>query len=79
MTRQEMIDYLLSTNLYEEGDKDLYYEKHMIDDGKTVPIRDLVERFIEIDKEFNGESWNILQILKNINMIIPLEDRKQGE
>lgn len=79
MTRQEMIDYLLSTNLYEEGDRDLYYEKQMIDDGKTVPIRDLVERFIEIDKEFNGEPWNILQILKNINMIIPLEDRKQGE
>lgn len=79
MTRQEMLDYLLSTGLYESGDSDLYYEKRMIDDEKTVPIRDLVERFIEIDKEFNGESWNILQILKNINMIIPLEDRKQGE
>lgn len=79
MTRQEMLDYLLSTGLYEQGDKDLYYEKRMIDDEKTVPIRDLMERFIEIDKEFNGESWNILQILKNINMITPLEDRKQGE
>ena len=79
MERQEMLDYLLSTGLYEEGDRDLYYEKQMIDDGKTVPIRDLVERFIEIDKEFKGKPWNILQILKNINMIIPLEDRKQGE
>ena len=48
----------------------------MMDTDKTVPISDLVERFIDVDKEFNGESWNILQILTNINMIIPVEDRK---
>lgn len=75
MTRQEMLDYLLSTRLYEGGDSDLYYEKHMIDDRKSVPIRELVKRFIEIDKEFNGKSWNILQILRNIDMVVPLEDR----
>ena len=43
---------------------------------KTVPISDLIERFIEIDKEFEGRPWNILQILTNINMIVPVEDRK---
>ena len=48
----------------------------MLDENKTVPIRDLVERFVDVDKEYNGEHSNIMQILKNIDMIIPVEDRK---
>lgn len=71
-----MKEYLVSTGLYENTRCDLYYPERMIDTDKTVPISDLVERFIDVDKEFNGESWNILQILTNINMIIPVEDRK---
>ena len=47
----------------------------MIKTDKTVPIKELVKRFIEIDKEYNGESWNIKQILANIDIIIPVEDR----
>ena len=43
--------------------------------NKTIPIKELVKRFIEIDKEYNGESWNIKQILANIDIIIPIEDR----
>lgn len=75
MTEQEMIEYLKSTRLYEEHE-DFFYEKEMINTNKTVPISDLIERFIEIDKEFEGRLWNILQILTNINMIVPVEDRK---
>ena len=75
MTKQEMIEYLKSTGLYEEHE-DFFYEKEMMNTDKTVPISDLVERFIEIDKEFEGIPWNILQILTNINMISPVEDRK---
>lgn len=75
MTEQEMIEYLKSTGLYEEYE-DFFYEKEMMNIDKTVPISDLVERFIGIDKEFEGIPWNILQILANINMIIPVEDRK---
>lgn len=75
MTEQEMIEYLKSTRLYEEHE-DFFYEKKMISTDKTVPISDLVERFIGIDKEFKGRPWNILQILANINMIIPIENRK---
>ena len=75
MTEQEMIEYLKSTRLYEEHE-DFFYEKEMMNTNKTVPISDLIERFIEIDKEFEGRHWNILQILTNINMIIPVEDRK---
>ena len=75
MTEQEMIEYLKSTGLYEEHE-DFFYEKEMLNTNKTVPISDLVERFIGIDKEFEGRPWNILQILTNINMIIPVEDRK---
>lgn len=75
MTEQEMIEYLKSTGLYEEHE-DFFYEKEMMNTDKTVPISELVERFIGINKEFEGRPWNILQILTNINMIIPVEDRK---
>ena len=80
MSEQEMLDYLISTGLYEVTDEnrpynDLFYEYRMIKTDKTVPIKELVERFIEIDKEYNGEPWNIKQILANINIIIPVEDR----
>lgn len=79
-----MLDYLLSTGLYDKGTKkhpyrNLYYEERMINTDKTVPIAELVERFIEIDREDNGKPWNIRQILANIDMIIPVEDRKNGE
>ena len=74
MTIEEMCDYLSSHKAYKEED-DLYYEKKMMETEKTIPISELVERFIEVDKEFKGESWNILQILSNINIIVPVEDR----
>ena len=80
MSEQEMLDYLISTGLYEVTDEkqtynDLFYEYRMIKTDKTVPIKELVKRFIEIDKEYNGESWNIKQILANIDIIILVEDR----
>ena len=80
MSEQEMLDYLISTGLYEITSKNssyrsLYYEQRMIKTNKTIPIKELVKRFIEIDKEYNGEPWNIKQILANIDIIIPVEDR----
>ena len=78
MTKEEMKEYLLSTGLYNDDNPRtvLFYEEKMMDTDKTVPIKELVERFIEIDKEYEGRPWNILQILTNINIIIPVEDRK---
>lgn len=78
MTKEEMKEYLLSTGLYDNDNPRtvLFYEEKMMDTDKTVPIKELVERFIEIDKEYEGRPWNILQILTNINIIIPVEDRK---
>ena len=84
MTKQEMLDYLLSTGLFCRGTKQhpysgLFYEEMMIDSDKTVPISELVERFITIDQEYSGRPWNLLQILSNINMIVPVEDRTDRE
>ena len=82
---KEMLDYLLSTGLYEKGTEkhpytDLFYEKEMLSTDKTISIKDLTERLIGVDKEFEGSPWNIRQILSNINMIVPAEDkRKHGE
>lgn len=75
MTNQEILDYLKSTGLYDSR-IDLLHIKNMLNDNKTIPVAELVERMVEIDKEFNGQPWNILQILMNIDMIIPLENRK---
>lgn len=61
---------------YEKDINDL--KEQILKDGNTlVSKRDLVERFCEIDKEYNGEPWNLLQILANINVLIgeePCED-----
>ena len=75
MNKQDMLDYLKSLKIYEN--ETLFYEEKMINSNKTIPIKDLVERFIEIDKEYDNQSWNIRQILANIDMIIPIEDRKK--
>ena len=55
-----------------EYEKDLNELKEQIlkEGNVLVPKRDLLERFCEIDKEYNGESWNLLQILANINVLI---------
>lgn len=76
MTKEEMKTYLMSTGLYENTDTDMFYEDIMMDTDKTIPIKDLVERVVGIDKEFGNKPWNIRQILTNIDMIVPLEDRK---
>ena len=67
MTKQEKLDYLRSTGLWEE-ENDLFYEEKMMDSQEIVTIKDLTERFIDIDREFNGRPWNILQILANIRL-----------
>lgn len=81
MTEQEMLNYLLLTGLYKKGTEkhlymDLFYEKRMLYTDNTIPIKDLAKRFIEVDKYRNGQPWNIQQILANIGLIIPIENRK---
>lgn len=67
MTKQEKLYYLRSTGLWEEEDN-LFYEEKMMDSQEIITIKDLTERFIDIDREFNGRPWNILQILANIRL-----------
>lgn len=80
MQEKEMLDYLLSTGLYEITNKkhpydSLFYEQRMMNTDKTISIKELTERFVEIDKEFNGKPWNIKQILANIRMVVPVENQ----
>lgn len=53
-------------------EKDLSEMKEQIlKEGNTLLTkRDLLERFCEIDKEYEGHPWNLLQILANINILI---------
>ncbi len=78
MTEKEMVKYLKSTECYSENEN-FRYERKLMTTDKTIPIKELVERFIDVDKYYNGEPWNIRQILANINIIIPVEDRINGD
>ena len=67
----------------EEYEKDLNELKEQIlKEGNTLLTkRDLLERFCEIDKEYNSRPWNLLQILANINILIgeePCDSCRQG-
>jgi hypothetical protein len=68
-------------NTYEKDLNDL--KEQILKDGDTlVSKRDLLERFCEMDKEYNGEPWNLLQILANINILVgeePSEDVVEKE
>jgi hypothetical protein len=49
-------------------------KEQILKEGNTLLTkRDLLERFEEIDKEYNGGPWNLLQILANINILIGQE------
>ena len=52
MSEEEMIEYLVSTGLYKNTKSDLFYEKRMINTNKTIPISELIERFISVDKDY---------------------------
>ena len=70
---------MVKMNKETEYEKDLNELKEQIlKEGSTLLTKkDLLERFCEIDKEYNGQSWNLLQILANINILIgeePCED-----
>lgn len=77
MTSKEICAYLASTGLYKEKGIALSCVKDMIDLDKTIPISDLVERFVKVDKFYKGKPWDIRNILTNISLIKPVEDRKE--
>ena len=69
MTRKEMNK---DTTEYEKDLSEL--KEQILKEGNTLLTkRDLLERFCEIDKEYNGGTWNLLQILANINILIGQE------
>ncbi len=73
MKKNEILEYLENTELFSRCD--LRQTEEMLNDHKSIPINELVERFVEIDKEYSGEPWNILQILAQIKIIVPMEER----
>ena len=55
---------------YEEELKELLHK--MKQEEGYVGVSALAERFEGIDNEFDHSSWNLLQILTNIDIFIPL-------
>ena len=61
-----------------------YYEElsSLLEELKScngyVSVSELAERFEEIDKEYESEPWNLMQILSNINILTPVYfDKKE--
>ena len=61
-----------SENEDKEYEKDLNKLKEQIlKEGDTLVFkRDLLERFVEVDNEFEHRPWNLLQICNNFNILI---------
>lgn len=76
MEKSEILEYLEKTELFSKWD--LRQTEEMLNDRKSVPINELVERFVEIDKEYSGRPWNILQILAQIRIVVPMEERTRN-
>ena len=68
--------------------KELLYkiQRAKVDDGTKIDIeimtenpnmyvnlKDLVERFVDVDEEFNHTPWNLEQIITNIRMCVTFE------
>lgn len=65
---KEIIDYLKSTGLYDEDD-DFCYEKELLEPDRYVSVSELVKRFVGISKVYEGDPFNICQIIQQIYMI----------
>jgi len=39
-------------------------------EDQYITFKDLVERFDEVEREFPGTPWNLLQIYNNFNILI---------
>ena len=57
---------------YEKELKDMISE-FTEDESLYINKADLVNRFVEVDEEYNHESWNLMQILANINLIVEVK------
>lgn len=60
------------------GTKDYYEELNrllvkMKSSNGYVSVSELTERFEEVDKEYKSEPWNLMQILTNINIFVPVD------
>lgn len=42
-----------------------------------ITFKDLVERFDDVDAEFNHSSWNLLQIYSNFDILIGTEREEE--
>lgn len=70
---------------YTEIEKDSTYQKELNDvrqellsrPDQYITFRDLVERFDDVDAEFNHSSWNLLQIYSNFNILIGTEREEE--
>lgn len=50
-----------------------YIKELTRDTDLYINVSELVERFVEVDEEYNHEDWNLMQILANINMLVPVK------
>lgn len=63
ITNCDAIEYLESIGI---PDRRLNKIKSLIESKLHLDVSDLIKRFVEVDKYFNGSPWNLYQIINNL-------------
>lgn len=48
------------------------YDKLDAEENAYIPVRRLIELFVKLDKEYNHQPWDLLRILRCIDVICPM-------
>lgn len=48
------------------------YDELDSEENAYIPVRRLIQLFVKLDKEYNHQPWDLLQILRCIDVIFPI-------
>lgn len=48
------------------------YDELDSEENAYIPVRRLIQLFVKLDKEYNHQAWDLLQILRCIDVICPI-------
>lgn len=53
-------------------DLEQIYDELDTNENAYISVRQLIQRFAKLDKEYNHKSWDLLRILRCIDVICPM-------
>ena len=55
------------------------YDELDSEENACIPVRRLIQLFVKLDEEYNHQPWDLLQILRCIDVICPIYVDDEGE